>query len=224
MLRTAFFDGDGVLVDSEGPFKRAVDKTFEPYGISMGDDEYVSRWVINQTGTRGIIKDYKLGQRGVTPEYIRKRRDEILHQLIDSELKMMSYAGKLLERMDRYPLVLVSSEHRENLKKKLGKFGFWERFAVSVCAGEAKRNKHYPDPWLKAVELLKPELPGLKPEECLVIEDNPVGIKSAKEAGCKTIAFPNGYTRDMEFPGADKIVYNLDKIDENMLRELFHDI
>jgi beta-phosphoglucomutase-like phosphatase (HAD superfamily) len=96
---------------------------------------------------------------------------------------------------------------------KLGRFNLADKFKVLVTASEVTRRKPHPEPYQKAVQLLH-----IAPENALVIEDNPSGIKSAKAAGCKAIAYPNGFTKDMDFSEADMIIFSLQDIDDELLR------
>ena len=52
-----------------------------------------------------------------------------------------------------------------------------------ITAELVARGKPNPDPYLLGAEKL-----GLKPEECVVVEDAPAGILSGLAAGCKVIA------------------------------------
>lgn len=49
MLEGILFDADGVLLDSEKMYFRAVAETFRQYEIEISKDEYVRRWMIEQT-------------------------------------------------------------------------------------------------------------------------------------------------------------------------------
>lgn len=62
----------------------------------------------------------------------------------------------------------------------------YEYFDEIVCASMVKRGKPQPDIYLCAADRL-----GLKPQECIALEDSPNGIKSASAAGCKTIMVPD---------------------------------
>ena len=87
----------------------------------------------------------------------------------------------------------------------------WKRFADAVVAAlppgafdvvvtgdDVEHGKPHPEPYRKAAALL-----GVKPADCLAIEDSPTGVRSAVAAGCRVIAVPNavdvrkgrGYTR-----------------------------
>jgi beta-phosphoglucomutase-like phosphatase (HAD superfamily) len=94
-------------------------------------------------------------------------------------------------------------------------------FGAIVTAEDVKNGKSKsPEPYLKGAELLR-----LAPSDIVAVEDNPVGVRSAKDAGCRVIAYPNGFTKDMDFTGvgADAFVSSLAEIDEAMLQRLFSD-
>ena len=59
---------------------------------------------------------------------------------------------------------------------------------VMIAADEVANGKPHPEPYLKGAELL-----GVKPEECLVIEDAPAGIRAAHAGGMKVIALTSTY-------------------------------
>ncbi len=58
---------------------------------------------------------------------------------------------------------------------------------VSVSANDVTRHKPFPDTFLKAAQILK-----LQPCECIVLEDGPLGIKSALDGGFDCIEVENG--------------------------------
>lgn len=54
---------------------------------------------------------------------------------------------------------------------------------VLVTASDVSRGKPAPDPYLLAADRL-----GVDPADCLVVEDAPAGLESARAAGCATLA------------------------------------
>lgn len=56
-----------------------------------------------------------------------------------------------------------------------------------------------------------------KAEDCVAIEDNPGGVRSATSAGLRCIAFPNANTATQHFPGAHTRVTALDPAQVNAL-------
>lgn len=59
-------------------------------------------------------------------------------------------------------------------------------FTVSVTGDEVARGKPHPDPYLLAAERL-----GVRPEDCVAIEDSPTGARSALAAGCRVLGVPH---------------------------------
>ncbi|MBE6305054.1 MAG: HAD family hydrolase [Bacteroidales bacterium] len=71
-----------------------------------------------------------------------------------------------------------------------------------VTALNVKRGKPNPDPFLQGAKLA-----GVKPEECVVIENAPLGVMAGDRAGCFTVAVATGPTphEKLAEAGADLI-------------------
>lgn len=77
---------------------------------------------------------------------------------------------------------------------------------VLVTVDDVQRGKPHPDPYLKAADLL-----GFAPQRCLVVEDAPKGLQSARTAGTATLAVVTTSPRgELE---ADLVVENLSHVD-----------
>jgi beta-phosphoglucomutase-like phosphatase (HAD superfamily) len=74
-----------------------------------------------------------------------------------------------------------------------------------VLAGDIVSKKK-PDP---EIYLLALERTGLKPQECIVIEDSINGVIAAKKSGMYIVATTNIYTEDEDLSEADIIVTSL---------------
>jgi len=75
-----------------------------------------------------------------------------------------------------------------------------------VTGDSVKKGKPHPEPYLKAASVL-----GLRPKQCLVVENAPFGIASAKKAGMFCIAITTSLPRDY-LKQADIIVDRLEDI------------
>jgi sugar-phosphatase len=54
-----------------------------------------------------------------------------------------------------------------------------------ITSSDITHGKPHPEPYLKGASLL-----GFPPQECIVLEDVPAGVRAGKAAGAKVIAFP----------------------------------
>jgi len=77
---------------------------------------------------------------------------------------------------------------------------------VLVTAEDVSHGKPHPEPYLKGAELL-----GFKPDDCLVIEDAPAGIQSARVGGFKVIGITSTYPAP-KLSEADAVVAGLEQI------------
>lgn len=74
----------------------------------------------------------------------------------------------------------------ERIRKHLASVGLVHRFA-RLCSGyEVPTGKPAPDIYLHAADAL-----GLKAEDCMALEDAPLGILSAHRAGCLSVMVPD---------------------------------
>lgn len=87
-----------------------------------------------------------------------------------------------------HPYCLASSSTPERIAVTLRAIGLTDRFHPYVfSASEVKHGKPAPDLFLHAAARM-----GARPEDCLVIEDSPVGLEAARSAGMTAVAFVGG--------------------------------
>jgi sugar-phosphatase len=84
-------------------------------------------------------------------------------------------------------------------------------FDATVNGLEVERKKPDPEVFLKAAEKL-----GLRPEECLVVEDAVNGVAAGKAAGAKVLGLMTSFSAE-ELSQADWIVKDLSSVPPNVL-------
>ena len=187
-LEAILFDMDWVLVDSMSYHMQSWKQLLENKGIYITE-----QFIYEHEGAMGVDIIQNLFQKTGLPV----DEDQIM-EIYDQQNRIFreDYLGKVrlypetLTLIDGFQerglrLGLVTSS-RMNLVEQI-----WEdhhclnRFDTIVTADDVTRFKPNPDPYLKALEKLKQE-----PEGCLVVENAPAGIQSAKAAGltCYAVA------------------------------------
>ena len=99
-----------------------------------------------------------------------------------------------------------SSGPKENVELLLASLKIQEYFDAIITAAEIQIGKPAPDVFLIAAEQAR-----VKPENCIVIEDAPVGIEAAKQANMKTIALTTTHERE-DLENADLIIRDLSEV------------
>ena len=105
---------------------------------------------------------------------------------------------------------ITSSSPMENIHRHLSANDLLHRFD-QLCSGyQVPNGKPAPDIYLYGAARL-----GLKPEECLALEDSPAGILSAYRAGCLPVMIPdqdqpNAATLPLLYAKADSLAEVID--------------
>jgi len=173
------FDLDGVLVDSTASVARQWRKWAE---LKKIDPEPVMKIA---HGVRALEIIRQVAPHLDAEEEV--RRIESLEVDDQDGVSVMPGAAELLASVPDDRRAVVTSGRRHLATGRLQ----WAKLPVPkimVPADDVSKGKPDPEPYLKAAELL-----GMKPWECLVIEDAPAGIRAARAAGMKVIGITSTY-------------------------------
>ncbi|MGZ4788275.1 MAG: HAD family hydrolase [Terriglobales bacterium] len=195
------FDCDGVLVNSIGSVERQWRKFAERHGL---DPEHV---IHTAHGHRTVETVHIL-----MPDVDAVAEAAIVerNEIEDTEgLVAIEGAAELLRSLPRDRWAVVTSGTRALATRRLAVAGLPQPEHM-VPADEVTRGKPDPEPYLKGARLI-----GFAPKTCLVFEDAPSGIKSAKAAGAKVIGVPGTYTAE-DLKGADGLVRSLRDVSARM--------
>ena len=192
-------DFDGLIADSEPYHYKAYNEVFQRYGHTIDPDEYWVEFTGKGTGIRGEIERHNL-QIDVKPEEMRQQKFEVYSKYCHSgEIKLFPGARELVEKLSsRYRVIIASNSWEYDIRailKNAGADGLVENI---VGKNPALREKPHPDIFIKAVETL-----GLRPSDCIVVEDALKGLIAAKKAGIPCIIIRNRLNQNTDFEEAD---------------------
>lgn len=212
MLKAVLFDMDGVLVDSEEFICKAAIEMFREKGLIVQPEDFIP---FVGTGENryigGVAEKYNFH---VDIQEVKKRTYEIYGTIVRNKLKPLPGVKEFINSCkDRNLKIAVATSADEvKMRINLREIGLpVETFDVTVNGLQIERKKPYPDIYLKAAELL-----GVPPENCLVVEDAPSGIKAARAAGMKCLAVMSSFS-EKELKDADWIVKNLTLVPKKVL-------
>ena len=179
-IRAVLFDMDGVLVDAKDWHYEALNKALRLFGYEISKYEHIRAF--DGLPTKEKLK--MISQRYYLPEE--------LHAFIN-ELKQnytMDYVTELCHpvfaheyalsklKAEGFKLEVCSNSIRHTVEVMMERSGLISYLDLIMSNEDVSESKPDPEIYLKAMRKL-----GMKPEECLICEDNINGIHAALASG-----------------------------------------
>lgn len=206
-VKGVLFDMDGVVLDTERLYARFWMEAAQALGYPMTYEQALG--MRSLSGPMGQAKLESYFGPGVSRAVIRDKRVELMDAFVSQHgVEPKPGIFELLDFLEEkgIPAAITTSSPRERVERYLRPLGLLERFD-KICTGyEVKQGKPAPDIYIYGAQCL-----GLRPEECLAIEDSPAGVESAFRAGCMAVLVPDldgsdDAMRQMLFAEADSLL------------------
>lgn len=178
------FDCDGTIADTMPLHFRAWTRAMKEFGGTFPEELFYS-W--GGIPTFKIVEQLneKYGTK-MDAEVVPRVKEEYFVELIPEVLPIEPVVALVKQFHGTAPMAVASGGHREIVIKTLDALGLTQYFDAIVGMEDVKHGKPAPDPFLEAAKRL-----GVAPEACLVFEDSPTGIESAKAAGMQYVLIPS---------------------------------
>jgi HAD superfamily hydrolase (TIGR01509 family) len=204
-VKAIIFDCDGVLVDSE-PYSCAVWKpVLAKRGVYIEED---FKLIVGKNSTDAIKFFFDKYSFTGNIDEIAMEKEEEYYNFAKGKIKPFPGTVEFIEKALELNLAIcvASSGTPEKINFNLTEGGLACYFKTIISCEDIKKGKPEPDIFLASAERL-----GLKPENCIVVEDSLYGITAAKRAFMYCIGLTTS------FPGerlieADMIVDNLREV------------
>jgi len=207
MIKAVIFDMDGVLIDSQ-PLHYEIDMAvLQACGYSA-TLESVTKYTGLSNPDRWPLYKEALGLSQSVEHLIELQTGFMIKIFTEANLTPICGIPELLQflKKNNIPCGVASSSSHELINLVLERCGITTFFTHLISGEDVKAGKPAPDIYLKAAKTF-----GLSPEGCIAIEDSPMGILSAKNAGFACIGYVNPNTHGQDFTHADYVVTHFDE-------------
>ena len=191
-IRAVIFDMDGVLVDSEPLINAAAIAMFKEKGLIVQPDDFLPFVGAGEARYIGGVAEHYGFPLEVSEA--KQRTYEIYLDLIPSHLEAFPGVKELLHNCRQAGLLIAVASSadmikvRANLEQIKLPVPCWD----AIITGEdIVQKKPAPDIFLAAATKL-----GVKPEECVVVEDAVNGVRAANAAGMRSVAVATSFPAD----------------------------
>lgn len=185
-FRGVVFDLDGVLADSEDLHVEAWKLTLQRLGVAW-EQVPLDQWVgvpdvriVDQA-----VIDYRIP---LTPARLLQRKRVAFRDLVARKLRPFEGVREELAALDSLPLGLATASPRRETELMLRVMGLRKLFRATVTGDDVRNPKPHPETYLTAARRIRVE-----PGDCVAVEDSPVGLRSALQAGLAAVAVANTY-------------------------------
>ncbi|MCR4417450.1 MAG: HAD family phosphatase [Ignavibacteria bacterium] len=206
MIRAILFDMDGVIVDSLHYHYLAWDKMFSDRGGKVSEHTVLLHEGRNSREILPIlIEETKVHiPENEWDDFIDKKR-EYYRSIV--ELKYFPMVFETIQELKNRGLktALVTASARKNMEKAIPE-NKRKLFDVILTAENFRKAKPNPDPYIEAQKRL-----GVSVNECVVVENAPLGIEAAKNAGMICIAVETTLGREY-LTQADFIINSINEL------------
>ena len=206
------FDFDGVVVDSEPIHLTGFQKVLAGVGVEMTRQDYYGKY-LGFDDHDCLAAACAAGGVGVNDEQIRRMtaaKTRIVQQVMADSVEALPGAADLIAAAAGagVPLAICSGALRAEIDLAASAVGVRRHFAVVVAAEDVRRGKPDPEGYRLALEQLRRSAGPIDPARCVVIEDSPMGIAAAHQAGAKVLAVATSYPTQ-QLQAADRVVESL---------------
>ena len=187
MIRLIIFDMDGLMFDTEAATMRAYLELGKSFGLPVTKEQFIKTLGKNYND---ILRQYQMDfGEDCDPDGLYKAVGEVRNQSFTKygpPVKDGLRALLAVLEEEGIPLAVASGSDDDVIRNNLELTGVAKYFSYVLSSRNVEKGKPAPDVFLAICDHF-----GVLPEETLVFEDSPNGIKAAIAGGIPVIAVPD---------------------------------
>jgi beta-phosphoglucomutase len=180
MIKAVVFDMDGVLVEAKEWHYEALNKALSLFGYQISRNDHLTSY--DGLPTSRKLEMFALEHRlpKALHPFISEMKQVYTMELVHTRCKPTFAHEYALSKLkaDGYLIGLASNSIRNTINVMMETTKLIKYLDIIMSNEDIERPKPDPEIYLKTMVKLN-----VKPEECLILEDNENGIKAAKASG-----------------------------------------
>ena len=183
-IKAIIFDMDGVLIDAKDWHYEALNKALSLFGFTISRYDHLVTYDGLPTKKKLEMLTLERGLPKGLHQFINDLKQIYTMEMIFQKCKPVFYHEYALSRLkaEGYKLAVASNSIRQTVELMMEKSNLARYMDLMLSNQDVSKPKPDPEIYNTAITRL-----GLKPEECLIVEDNQNGIKAAQASGANVM-------------------------------------
>ena len=179
-IKAVIFDMDGVLIDAKDWHYEALNRALSLFGMEISRYDHLVTYDGLPTRRKLEMLTMERGLPEALHAFLNELKQEYTMEITATRCRPSFQHQYLLAKLKSYgyKVAVCSNSVRESVALMMQKASLMEYLDFYLSNQDVSVGKPDPEIYFKAIEKL-----GLKPEECLVVEDHHNGILAARAAG-----------------------------------------
>jgi len=194
-IKAILFDMDGVLIEAKEWHYEALNRALDLFGMPISRFDHLTTFDGLPTRKKLEMLSLERGLPVQLHEFINEMKQQYTMELVHTQCKPVfehEYALSNLKTRG-YKLAVCSNSVRNTVESMMQKARLLTYLDHLVSNEDVRKGKPDPEMYLNAINHF-----GLRPDECLIIEDNENGIKAARAAGSHLLVVKNTSDTNLE--------------------------
>ena len=180
MIKAILFDMDGVLVEAKDWHYEALNRSLALFGMGISRKQHLTTFDGLPTKEKLEILSKEEGLPKGLHSFINEMKQKYTMETVHQKCKPRFIHEQALSflKSQNYKLAVCSNAIRSSVEVMMTKTKLKGYLDLMISTDDIKKPKPDPEMYIKSFEFFN-----LKPQECLILEDNENGIKAALASG-----------------------------------------
>ncbi len=193
MIKAVLFDMDGVLIEAKEWHYETLNSALSLFGMAISRTEHLAVYDGLPTKKKLEILSRSKGLPPRLHDFLNAYKQRLTYQMVIERCRPVFHHQYALSRLKREGkhLAVCSNSIRATVQTMMEQADLLQYLDFFISNQDVQKAKPDPEIYTAAIERL-----GLKPEECMILEDNDHGIQAARASGAHVmiVGTPNDVT------------------------------
>ena len=209
-IKAVLFDMDGVLIEAKEWHYEALNRALDLFGMPISRYEHATTFDGIPTSRKLEILSIERGLPRELHKFLNEMKQRYTTEMIHTLCRPRFAQEQALSTLKSkgYKISVCSNSIRATVELMMEKANLTQYLDLMVSNEDVSKSKPDPEMYNKAIAHFN-----LRPDECLVVEDNENGIKAAKASGAHLLV-----VQDVSETSITNIMGRIREIDARYLR------